>query len=303
MLTYTSRRNLFGDLCLNSTSATLTIADRLMNDSEKRIISAKDWPFLWKQYTKVTTTSQAINLPAYTSHPQSVYVTVGSYRYSPKEVSTRTEWDKINEVVVTSDIPTHYFIYDGQILLFPTPATAGNTVTFNARKLARDLNVADYTTGSITTVATSGVTTTVTGSGTTWHTGMIGRFIRITDGDAANTLSGDHMWYEIASVPTSTTLTLTRTYGGTAIAAATASYTIGQVSLIPEPHNQLPIFEALKIYFTSIEPNADKAQLYGGMFDSGYAQMVRDFGSKMDVVLDDGNSKNEQFDPNLHITL
>lgn len=303
MLTYTGRRNNFGDLCNNSSTATLTIADRLMNDSEKRIISAKDWPFLWRQYTKVTTTSQAINLPAYTSHPQSVYVTVGSYRYSPKEISTRTEWDRLNETVTTSDIPEYYFVYDGQLLLHPTPATAGNTVTFNARRLSRDLNVADYTIGTITTVATSGVTTTVTGSGTTWHTGMIGRYIRITDGDAANTLSGDHMWYEIATVPSSTTLTLTRTYGGTAMSGASATYTIGQVSLIPEPHNQLPVFEALKIYFTSIEPNSDKAQLYGGMFETGYAQMVRDFGSKVDVVLDDGNGQHENFDPNLHITL
>lgn len=304
MLTYTSRRNLFGDLCNNSSSATLTIADRLMNDSEKRIISAKDWPFLWRQYTKTTTAStQAINLPAYTSHPQSIYVTVGSYRYSPKEISNRSEWDKLNETVTTSDIPEYYFIYDGQLLLHPTPSSSSNVVTFNARRIARDLNIADYTTGNITTVATSGSTTTVTGSGTTWHTGMIGRYIRITDGDAANTLSGDHIWYEIASVPSSTTLTLTRTYGGTAISGASASYTIGQVSLIPEPHNLLPVFDALNIYFTSIEPDSNKAQLYANKYENGYAQMVRDFGSKVDVVLDDGNGYNENFDPNLHISL
>lgn len=298
MLTYTSRRNMFGSLVNSTATATLTLADSLMNDSEKRIIAAKDWPFLWRQYTKLTTVAQAINLPAYTGKPQGLYITVGSYRYQPEEVSLRSLWDEINDVARSSDIPEYVFYYDGQALIYPTPVTAGNTITFNARRVARDLSNTDYTTGTITTVATSGVTTTVTGSGTTWHTGMIGRYIRITDGNVANTLSGDHIWYEIATVPSSTTLTLTRTYGGTAMSAASAAYIIGDVSLIPEPHNQLPIFEALKIYFTSVDPNAQKAKLYDQMFKEGYANMVRDLGSKMDVVLDEGGAKdrvNENF--------
>src|SRR5262245_5861621 len=132
MLTYTGRRNMFGNLANTSTSATLTLADQLMNDSEKRILAARDWYFLNKQYTLTTLASTATYvLPAYTRIPQSVYVTVGSYRYAPKEVPTRAEWDRINEVVVTSDIPTHYFVYDGQLELFPRPASAGNTITFN----------------------------------------------------------------------------------------------------------------------------------------------------------------------------
>lgn len=303
MLTYTGRRNMFGDLCNNSSSGTLTLADSLMNLSEKKIISSKDWPFLWKQYTKLTVASaQGINLPAYTQKPQSIYVTVGSYRYSPKEVTNRLEWDRLNQVVVTSDIPTHYFVYDSQILLYPTPASSDNVVTFNARRVARDLNIADYTTGTITTVATSGVTTTVTGSGTTWHTGMIGRFIRITDGNAANTVSGDHIWYEIATVPSTTTLTLTRTYGGTAMAVASATYTIGQCSLIPEAHDILPVFEGLKIYFTSTDPNKEKALLYDGLSKSEYQQMFLDYGSKVNVVLDDGGG-NPNPNPNLFVTL
>lgn len=293
---------MFGSLCNNSATATLTLADSLINDSEKRLVSMKDWPFLWRQYTKLTTTAQAVTLPAYTGKPQSLYITVGSYRYVPKEVTNRQDWDRINEVARSSDVPEYVFYYDGQALIYPTPVTVGNTITFVARRMGRDLLNADYTTGTITTVATSGVTTTVTGSGTTWHTGMIGRYIRITDGNLANTLSGDHIWYEIATVPSSTTLTLTRTYGGTAIAAATATYTIGEVSLIPEPHNQLPIFEALKIYYTSVDPNPVAAKLYGDMAEEGRQQMFRDYTSKANVVLDDGGSE-PPINPNLLVTL
>ncbi len=39
MLSYTERRSLFGDLSNNTASATLTMADRLINIEEKRIES------------------------------------------------------------------------------------------------------------------------------------------------------------------------------------------------------------------------------------------------------------------------
>ena len=301
MLTYTGRRNLFGDLCNNSASATLTLADTLMNLQDRRIISAKDWPFLWRQYTKNTVADESsIKLPAYTYKPQGVYVTVGSYRYTPTEVTNREDWDKLNATTFSSDIATHYFVYDEAIELFPTPSTSNNVVTFNARRRTKDLTISDYTTGTITDIATSGVTTTITGSGVTWGTGMIGQYIRVNQTNAA--LGGDGFWYEIASVPTSTTLTLVRTYGGTAITGASATYTIGEGSLIPEPHDILPVYAALNVYFTSTDPNKTKADLYGNLFNDGYDQMVRDHGSKVNVVLDDGTGQYENIvNPNLYI--
>jgi hypothetical protein len=302
MQTFTTRRTLFGDLCNNSASGTLLIADRLMNMAEKRIIASRDWDFLWRQYTKLTVPSQqGYQMPAYTRKPQNVYVTVGSYRYSPIEVTNREDWDTLNDVAVYSDITTHYFVYDGQIQLYPIPSSASNVITFNARRVAKDLSIAD-TTGlaTITTIATSGVTTTITQSGTTWADGMIGQYIKVTPTNA--TKGGDGFWYEIATVPSSSTLTLTKTYQGTALATATASYVIGEVSIIPEPHDMLPIFEALKLYYTSVDPNTQKAEEYGKYFIEGYDNMVRDYGSKINVVVDEGDYM-EIMNPNLRITL
>jgi hypothetical protein len=193
----------------------------------------------------------------------------------------------LNQTVVTSDSVTHYYVSDGAIEFYPIPATSSNTITFNARRVAKDLSIADISdTGVITTIATSGVTTTITQSGTTWADGLIGMYIKISPTTA--TKGGDGFWYEIATVPTSSTLTLVRPYQGTAIATAVADYTIGEVSLMPEPHDMLPIWEALKIYFTSIDYNQNKSELYAKMFIEGYDQMVRDHGSKVNVVLDDG---------------
>lgn len=298
--TFTSRGSLFGDLCNNSATVTITLANKLMNMCEKRILSARDWPFLWKQYTKLTVANQqGYAIPAYTRRPQGVYVTVGSYRYSPVEVASRSEWNDLNMVAIYSDIATNYFISDGQLLLYPIPSSSSNTITFDGRRMGRDLSLADYSTGTITTVATASVTTTVTGSGTAWADGMIGMYLKITPTTA--TKGGDGIWYEIATVASATSLTLVKTYAGTALATASATYTIGELSLIEEPHDMLPIYEALKIYYTSVDPNATKAEEYSKYFIEGYDQMIRDSGSKIEVVLDGGNTKEIQ-NPNLYVT-
>lgn len=380
MQTYTGRRNLFGSLVNNSASTILTLADTLINASEKRILSAKDWPFLWRQYTissvastvtvtiaspgvftlashgfqigtpvyfsttgalptglaagttyyviaagltanafEVSTTlgGSAVNtsgsqsgthtvytqryaLPAYTEKPQSIYITVGNYRYVPKEVANRDEWDRLNEVQITSNIPTHYFVYDNSIEIFPRQSST-NVITFNARRRLKDLSIADYTTGNVD-IITNG-STLVTGAGTpAWTTPMAGRWLKVTSSNTAAS-SGDGYWYEIDAVTSATTLILRRAYGGTSLTTgAGAAYTIGEVSLIPEPHDQLPVWEALKIYFTSVDPDPTKAQLYAAMFENGYRQMFLDYGSKINVVLDEGINTSKPINPNLLIS-
>lgn len=380
MLTFTGRRNMFGNLCNNSSSATLAFADTLMNDCEKRILTKRDWPFLWRQYTiasvastvtvtiaspgvftltahgfnigtplyfsttgalptgltagttyyviaagltanafevstqvggtAVNTTgsqsgthtvlTQRYALPAYTHKPQGVYVTVGGYRYVLKEVTTRTEWDKLNEVQISSNIVTHYFVYDGGIEIFPRQSSS-NVITFNARRVAKDLSVADYTTGNID-IVTNGSTLVTGASAPSWTTPMAGRWLRITQGNTASS-SGDGFWYEIDAVTSSTTLILRRAYGGTSLTTgATGAYIIGEVSLLPEPFDQLPVFDALSTYYTSIDPDTAKAKLYTQKSTELEAEMFRDVTSRTDVVLDEGINTPGPINPNLLIS-
>lgn len=248
-----------------------------------------------------TVTSARHVLPANITKPKSVYVTVGSYRYSPKEITSQREWDYLNEVVTTGDIATHYRIYDGYLELYPKPSTADSVVTINARRQQRDLSLADYTTGNID-IVTQG-SQLVTGAGTpAWTASMAGRWLKITPSNTA-TADGDGYWYEIARVISSTTLVLRKPYGGTSLTTgASAAYIIGEASLIPEPHDTLPVYDALKTYFTSIEPDSDKSQLYTGLYNDGFAQMVKDHGKSANVVLDDGNGGFEMINPNLIVT-
>lgn len=369
MKSYTTLRNLYGTFTKNTASANLTLGDQLINDSYRRIISFTDWPFL--AITRNLTTiagTQAYNLPYDTGQVRSVSVTVGSYKYVPREVISREEWDRINQVTVSSDMPTRFFIYNNQLLLFPTPvanrlaydaqtgnftvgltltggtsgatatitadqdsgttgtltlssivgvfqdneiitdsstgsATAnggtGNTITVNSKRNVKDLSIADYTTGTIVSVANGG--TAVVGTGTSWTTKMAGRYIRITDSDVAN--AGDGYWYEIASVGSATTLTLSRAYGGATISAATVAYTIGQMPLLPENYEVLPVYEATSVYWGLNPDKNNRQKFYGDKFKEGLVELKKVFSSvTTNVVLDDGVTWNPA-NPNLTVTL
>ena len=301
MLTYTGSRNLFGTLARDSAAAVLTVADTLINEQIRFVATARQWWFLEKLYTLTTQASvQFLDLPGQLDRIiSSPYVTVSSVRYQPQEAPSRVFWDQLNYSTYDSDIPEYWYSFAGQFGLWPRPATAGNVITLPGRQKITDLNIADYTTGTITTTATTSNVTTVTGTTVTWAAGMIGQWIRITQTSAA--LGGDGVWYQIATVPTSTTLTLENPYGGTALTAATAAYTIGQSSVLPDAYQSLPVYLALNVYFTSIDPNAEKATLYAAKSKDLYAQMVQDHSSRGGSrVLDSGDDR-EVPNPNLFI--
>lgn len=312
MKSYTEGRNYYGSLTKNTASANLTLGDQMANDDYRALCALRDWSFLERLRTLTTIAStQFYNLPYDCSHVREVAVIVSSYRYTPKKAPSREFWDDLNQTSYTSDIPEYWFVFSGQIGLWPTPATAGSTINITQKTRVIDLNSADYTTGSITTSATASGVTTLTGSGTTWTTSMVGRYIRITYTDAAASLSGDGVWYEIASVPSTTSLTLVRAYGGTTIAAATAAYTIGQMPLLPEEFHEMPWDYAAGMYWMK-ENDTRAAGLFekhgmigsGGFLSTGRVRALENAwaSSTTDMVLDDGTEEGI-INPNLTISL
>lgn len=278
MLSYTGGRTRFGQIVNDSTSATLTIADALINDATKALLSSSEWYFMEKTKTLSTVSNQqGYDLPSDLGNIVSLTVTNGSFTYTPILITDRREWDVLNAVAVYSDIPQYYFIFGNQLKLYPIPSSStSNAINYIYHKIFKDLSIADYTTGTITSIANGAVA--VVGSGTTWTTKMAGRFLRITDSDTANT--GDGYWYEIASVESTTALTLDLLYNGTSISAGTAAYAIGQISPIPEEFQILPIYKAAQIYYTSIKPESDRAKLYETLYNDGVVDMTRMYSSR-----------------------
>ena len=272
----------------------------LINDQRRQVLASRQWWFMEKPYTFTTTAlTQGYTLRGDIERPLSdPTVTVGTVRYTPKEAPNLRFWNQLNLVQYYSDIPEWWFFYNGQIQLFPIPSAGTYTVTLSAKPKIIDLSIADYTTGTIVSVANAG--TAVVGDSTSWTTGMGGLWMSITRSATAN--KGDGQWYEISSVTSTTALTLTRGYGGSAIATGAAAYTIGECSILPDQYDSLPLYRALTVYFTSIDPNEIKAQLYAGMAKELLDTMAKEQGSRSGGrVLDEGIDKTSIINPNLTI--
>lgn len=308
MKSFTIGRNLYGSLTKNTAAANLTLGDQIANDDYRAICGVKDWSFLERLRTLTTVASQqAYNLPYDCDQVREVAVVISSERYVPNKSPNRAHWDNLNSSSFTADIPEWWFVFDGQLHLWPTPSSAGNTINVTQKSRVIDLNVADYTTGTITT-ATNG-STAIVGTGTTWTANMIGRWIRITHADAAKT--GDGLWYEIAGWTDATNITLVREYGGTSIATATAAYNIGQMPLLPEAYHDLPWIFAAGQYWSkeADERGAMFMAQHGSFGDNGslptgrIADLVKNWSSSTtDMVLDNGEDHNI-LNPNLTITI
>jgi hypothetical protein len=294
MLTYTKSSTIYQYLTKDSSTRNTDIFNILLNEKIRNLLSSYNWYFLERSKNITTVAStQFYDLPFNFKKLINCYITIGTTKYLITKVDSREQWDNINQSSSTSNIPEFYYIYNGQIGFYPIPDSV-NTITLNYKIRVKDITIADYTTGTITT-ATNG-DETITGSGTSWTAKMAGQWLRITDSNTANT--GDGEWYEIESVTDATHLELVNTYNGTSISAGSGAYTIGQVSEIPEDYQMIPIYDCIGDYWAK-EDN-DKAKFYYEQARNLTQEMKNMFSSKEeDPSLEDDE---EIRNPNLFIT-
>lgn len=268
MKSYTTLRNLYGTLTNDTSSANLTLGDQMINDDIRYLVNNF---YLDERTATATTTASTASyiLPYNYARMVDVTITVGTTRYLLQEAPNRQFWDKLNYVAYTSDVPAYYFVFDGYMYVYPTPASSSNTITYTYKIRIPDLTEADYTTG---TVAVTNGSTTVTGTGTTFTAAMVGRWIRVT------APTGDGEWYEIGGYTSSTVLTLLNSYAGTT--ASGASYIIGQMPILEEQYQDLPVYRACEIYFTTRVPDPNRAAMFKRMRDEGYQMLSADVGNK-----------------------
>ena len=269
----------FGILSLNNSSANIVQGTRLINDAIRILVNK----FYFNEATFTTPSvsgQQFYNLPPQCRKIINVTGTIGSVVWITKDCPDRNYWDFLNTIQFKQDFPMFHFIWNHntQFGVWPTPASNGNTYTVNYQARNIDLSQADYTTGTVTATNAS---STLTFAGSTLVGNMANRWIQIS------APQGDNQWYQIFSVNTgANTAVLYGNYTGTTVAGA--SFTIGEMSVLPEDYQDLPLYRALEIYFTSIVPNAKSAQLYTGLYQRGYEQLNGDYGSKTTgVVLTD----------------
>lgn len=301
MKSYSALRTQVGRLTKNTNSTHLTEMDELINDDHRTVNAIKDWSWLHRTRTDTTTANGATySFPHDLDQLEDLYVTVSSRRYTPRIIHSRQDWNFITQSSVTSDIPEYVYVLNGQIELYPTPATAANVITFTGKVRVPDLNIADYTTGTVD-IITNG-SKTVTGASTVWTSPMVGRWLRVTHSNVVAS-SGDGTWYEIASRASDTSISLVREYGGTTLGTpAGAAYAIGQMPLLPEFAHDMPAFYASGIYWYNND-NSVKGDKYMAIRDRKMHILETQFDSETtDVVLDDGDGRTVE-NPNLFVSL
>lgn len=274
MLTYDSALSTLQSLTgVQSTdltnSATLI---QFWNDSRRTVagINGGKWPWLEMEDQALTVANQEyVQIPNHIRKIMGVRQQNGTNPtdviYRPKLVFDSDRWDTIlQQQFGSTNVP--YFAYEREDKLYlqPIPSENGNVVFMRGRLKIRDINIVDYITGSIVSIANGA--TTVTGTGTSWTTSMAGRWLRITETVADN--GGDGYWYEVASVTSSTILELKKKYQGTTISAGTALYRLGYITYEPETYQMAPIYRAVAQYW-DFKENMVLSERYWMLYDGG----------------------------------
>ena len=206
------------------------------------------------------------SLPYDCDKVHSIIVTVADRDYVATEFpGSENQWLALKGGATTateSDYPQYYFVKKDTYEFYPASSVDDYVITMRYKINQRDLSADDHTTESIKTLANTG--TTVTGNtGTLFTASMAGRYLKIDD---------DRVWYRISAYTSATILTIAREYGGTAIAAGTASYTIGEMSLLPNSFQEMPTDYALYRYYLK-KKDTVQSNLYKREFETNLLKL------------------------------
>lgn len=178
-------------------------------------------------------------------------------------------------VVSVTNTPT----YSGQVT---SPGASGNSITYTIQLSATSM-------GSAITPTTAGLgqntyvvdASIVTGSGTSWMQSMAGQYIQIVP-SSSDATCGDDRWYQIQAVNSTTSLTLFNEYLGTGSTAsiAGATYRIGQVPIVNENYQDIPLYYMAMIYYATRLPDKNRFAMYKTMYEEKYEQLNKEFGAK-----------------------
>jgi len=271
MLTYTQLQTLYQALTNDTSTENQANGAVWMNQAYRQICAVRPWYWLEQSATSATVANQQFyDLPYDYDKLISVYQTVGSYKYVPRELVGQDDWNRLNQQqAYQSNYPVWYHIFNGQVGFWPTPSTTGQSITFQYRRNVVDLSIDNYATG---TVATAG-TTAIVGTGTSWNSSMVGKYLVVTPSATAAT-AGDGYAYKIASVTDTTHLTLAIAYAGANVTGA--SYSIGQAPAIPEAFQDMIAYKAAQQYYLTRNPDPQRVQNFKMMYDEKWDGLVQD---------------------------
>lgn len=216
---------------------------------------------------------QDYQLPADFVRTTQVTITANGIVYPLDEVPSEHVWNELNIIpAVTIYIPTKFFVKGRNVIsIWPAPSTS-NVGTLN---VSYEPRTPDYSLPDVTgTASVTNGAALVTDSGTSFVPSMANMYFTVTDGTDGN-------WYQIADVPTTSTLDLVNYYQG---ATGSHPYLIGVCPDIPEDyHMALAYYPAFQFFLKRKEDAI--ATNFLGMFQQFVEQYKETYGNKTTGVV------------------
>jgi hypothetical protein len=103
---------------------------------------------------------------------------------------------------------------------------------------------------------------------------MVGDWIQLSEP------TGDGYWYQIATVTPPNVATLNILYNGSTIVNGAASYTIGEMSPIPEGYEDIIEEDVLARHYRRLQ-DMDTATVHQQIADSRFEDLINDTSSKV----------------------
>lgn len=297
MLTYTKLKSTYQTLTDDSDTNGI-IGGQMLNDSIRTACNLRGGKLRFLEATKEMFTvanQESYQIPNQFRKLIDLYVYSGTGSdsdtiYSPEMVFDAMKWKLVKQARLgSSDVPYFTYVENRTFKIQPIPQTTGNLILLRGRLNTADLNIEDYSTGSIVSIANGA--NAVVGFGTTWTADMVGSYIQITNTQATN--GGDGFWYEIGAWTDATHITLLKPYEGTSIVAGTAVYSIGQVPIIPEAYQMAIVYRAVALYWENKE-DISKAKVYWLKYDGGNeAGYTKEYGGLIGQMLENEGETEE----------
>lgn len=216
--------------------------------------------------------TQYYTYPVGTVGIDSMYITVGSQKYTLTPIYDQQMWNYWNSLPIQpTTFPQFFFPRKDDFGIWPIPQDA---YTFGFQRFFRDRNllVDDYTDGSVAIVSGS---STVTGTLTTFTQAMVGRWFTITD----TSVPGQGFEYKITGFTSTTVITISPAWVPATLSGK--SFRIGEAPEIPaEAHSLLSAGTAADFY-AGLRSDPVKATWWNNVFWTGDGgNNVRDITSK-----------------------
>ena len=243
----------------SSTSVIQFFNTHLQTRYQDALSAFSSWKNQQTQNTTTTIGQQYYSYPPGVINVEAATIQQGTIVYPIIVVNSQEEWNHINQYPNTNTIiPQFIFPRQYDFGVWPVP-NAVHTMVLNFIYTTPPLNVADYSTGTVTVTNNS---QSVSSSGATFTAGMVGRYFVLTDG----TYPTDY-WYKISGVNDSTNvLTLQSYYEGTT--ASSQHYLIGQVPELPDEADILLSWGVTADWFASRGDTA-KSTSFNNLYYTG----------------------------------